>query len=378
MDFQLNDEQKMLVETSRDFFKRNLPASKLRELGEGTLRFERKLWQELAELGWLGLTVPEELGGLGMSFEDAVLIQQEAGRAALPGPFLEHLLLVRAILHAGSPAVLEGLLQPLVQGEVVGTIGSLYGVDDNPHPGSAALQVTGGEGGGGGHVSGTLALIPYANSADLILAAGQRGHQPVLLLLDARWMTSLEVTPPLDITCQLGSATFVDVPIPAEAVLAEGEAARALIRDLLDRAALLGAADMVGAAEAALEKAVAHARDREQFGKPIGSFQAIKHKCADMFVDVQLTQVAVHYAAWATDNAPQQGAELISAAKGLASTRCPRVAKEAIQIHGGLGFSWEGDVHIYYKRIERLGRLFGDRDWHWLRLASLVTAPCVR
>jgi alkylation response protein AidB-like acyl-CoA dehydrogenase len=284
------------------------------------------LWKQMAELGWQGALVREEHGGTGMSLVNACVLFEEAGRALLPGPFLLHVIATQAIARGGGDA----LLPDLVSGSKIAGFWLCY-----------ATQLD------EGMVTGDAELVPGASTADVL----------VIGLKDR----SMAVAPSGSFAAtEVDSA---DLTRPRATVAFDGPAGRLPSPDVSGssvRASVAIAAESVGAARAALDMAVAYARERTQFGKPIGSFQAIKHKAADMLRAVEAARLAVYYAAWAIDAVEPGHAVATAHAKVAANEAFLLCAKENIQIHGGIGVTWEHDAHLYYRRALANATMFGE------------------
>jgi len=369
MDFELSDDQELLRETVRRFLEAEAPVTPyVRGMLEDPRGTSDGVWKGLVELGLPGLLVPEAHGGAGLGMQEMGVVLEEMGRAVHPGPFASSALAAtKALLEAADAEQAAELLPPLAAGDRVATLGvyepgSRYAWE---HPRTSA---------GGSdadcRVSGEKSFVPDAGAADwLVVSARDDGGGGALgLFVVEREAPGVEVEPRPLVDGTRRAARVVLRSAPARR-LAGGPGAQALAA-ALDLQAVGLAADGVGAAERALELAVAYARERVQFGQPVGSFQAVQHLLVDMLRDVELGRAAAYYAFWAADCAsPAERARAAALAKAFASEAFPRIGADAIQTFGGVGFTWEYDVHLYYKRLLGLQSVGGDAAWHLETLA---------
>jgi alkylation response protein AidB-like acyl-CoA dehydrogenase len=326
MDFGLTDDQRDIQRTARDLLADRARPERMREHAEaGTT--DDGLWRELGELGWPGIAVAEEHGGQGLGGVELTILCEELGRSVAPVPFLPTVLAATLLEHAGSQAQRERWLGGLASGELTGAAGS----------------------------------------ADLLI--GGAGAQVIVLVEDdgARVLTpeDAEVTPTASID-PTRSAARVDAPAGA------GEALAGDVATALDRALVAVASELVGVCDRALEMTVAYVKERRQFGVPVGAYQAVSHRCAQMLLDTERARSLTAFAAWAADADPERLAEAAAMAKAAASDAGREVTAGAIQAHGGIGFTWEADVHWLYKRAQVDAALLGGAKHHRARLAALV------
>lgn len=320
----------------------------LMETDEG---FDRAVWKRLAdELDVQALAIPVEHGGAGGSWSDLAVVAEEMGRALTPGPFLSTLgLALPVLLASGDQQVVDELLPGIATGETIATL-AWIGDDGSWMPDTSAITAR--DQAGECLLDGHRSYVLDGHVADVLLvAAGNglyvvRGGAPGLIRTRQ---------PTMDQTRRLARLELCDVPARRLAV----NSAACCIEAALDHAAILLAADMVGGAQACLDASVAYAKEREQFGRPIGSFQAIKHKCAEMLVLIEAARSAVHYAAFALDESRAEVPTVAPLAKALAGEAYLRAAAENVQIHGGIGFTWEHDAHLYLKRARSSDGLLG-------------------
>lgn len=367
MEFDLSKPQKLMQKSARDLFARACPAKKVRELMAGDTAFDPELWSAVAEQGWLGLHLGESSGGLGLGVVDLVAVGEEMGRACFPGPFLGTIWAATLIGEA-SPA--SKYLQPLTAGESKGAVAFLE-ADASWDPSAVRMQAK--PEGKGYQLTGRKSFVSDAGVADVLVCVARAGADLALFAIPAKTAgLSIKPTPGLDQTRKFYDVAFEGVAVGADGVLAVGEAAiRALVRST-QVATLLVCADMLGGMQWILEDSVEYAKTRQQFGKPIGSFQAVQHLCADMLLWTESSRSAIYFAAWALDVEPQNGARAVSTAKVYTSDASREVANRGVQVHGGIGFTWEHDLQLYYKRSKSSEILFGDASHHRAQLADLT------
>jgi alkylation response protein AidB-like acyl-CoA dehydrogenase len=375
MDFGFSEEQEMLRQSARDFLTKESPMTYVRQMMEDERGFTDAVWKKMADLGWMGLVLPEEHGGAGLDFVDLVVVLEEMGRVVLPGPYLSTVLGAVAILEGGSAAQKQELLPKIAAGELRVAIAQL---EPDARWDAEGVQLVATPAGGGWKLSGTKLFVPDAHTADLLVVAGRtpgsRGAEGVgLFLVDARApgvTTTLLRT--MDQTRKLCEVGLKDVAVGGDRALgAPGTGWRILDR-VADRGKVALSAEMCGGAQKVLEMSVEYAKVREQFGRPIGSFQAIQHKCANMLVEVESSKSATYYAAWAVANDVPEAPLAAAMAKAYTSDAYRHTAGEGIQIHGGIGFTWEHDMHIYFKRAKSSEVTYGDATWNREIVAQLI------
>jgi len=376
MDFGFSEEQEMLRNMSRDFLANECPSTYVREMMDDERGFTDAFWRKMAELGWMGLALPEAHGGSGLSFVDLIVVLEEMGRVVAPGPFFSTVVLGgTALLEAGSDAQQQEFLPKLATGDLRVTLANL---EPSGRWDADGITLSATEKGGGWVLSGTKLFVPDALCADLLIVVGRQpgssGESGLgLFLVDAK-AAGVSITPlkTMDQTRKLAEVSFADVAVPAERVLGDVGAGWALLERISDRGKVGLCAEMCGGAEKVLEMSVEYAKVREQFGKPIGSFQAIQHKCANMLVEVESSKSVTYYAAWAVANDVDEAPLAAAMAKAYCSDAYRHSAGEGIQIHGGIGFTWEHDMHLYFKRAKSSEVTFGDATWNRERVAQLI------
>ncbi|HKX01029.1 MAG TPA: acyl-CoA dehydrogenase family protein [Methylomirabilota bacterium] len=376
MNFGFNDEQELLRSTARKFFENECGSDTVRRLMETPEGISPDLWTKLAEQGWLGLVYPEAYDGMGLGLVDLVVLMEEMGRAVVPGPYFSAVLLGGlAILEAGGEAQKKEWLPKIAAGD---RRVALAWMEPSAQLGPAGVTLTAVEKGGGYTLSGTKLFVHDAHTADaLVVAARTRpgaGADGVSLFLLPKGTRGLEVTllPTMDQTRKLCEVSLSDVSVGADALLGAAGAGWAPLSRVLDRATVALCAEMCGGAQKVLDMTVEYAKIRQAFGRPIGSYQGVKHRAADMLVDVENSKSITYYAAWALDEGAAEAPLAVSMAKAYVSDAYRRVAAAGIQLHGGIGFTWEHDLHLYFKRAKGSEFTFGDATHHRERVAQLV------
>jgi alkylation response protein AidB-like acyl-CoA dehydrogenase len=364
--FDLTDEQRAIKSTARDFLAARYKSERIRELAESERGFEQSDWREMAELGWPGLALPEEWGGQGLGIVDLAVLFEEMGYALAPSPLLSNTVAGLALSLCGSDEQRERFLRPLAAGELRGTP-ALWDAGTPGTIGEFAMEAR--AGGDGIVLDGEKVLVMDAAAADFLLVSTSDGRRH-LVERDAAGVT---VTPStsIDLTRQLYSVRLDGVQVPAANTL-PGEGPDYL--QVFDRVCVALASESTGIAQRTLEMAVEYAKDRQQFGRPIGSYQAVSHRCAQMLLETENARSAVYGAAWAADAAPESLPTAASMAKAYASDAGWRVPDASIQVHGGIGFTWEHDLHFFLKRGKANAAMFGDARWHRDRVADAVLA----
>ena len=369
--FGLTDSQQLMKNSAREFLAAECPSAEVRRLMETETAHDPNLWRKMAEQGWMGLPFSDDYGGMGLGMVEMAAVMEEMGRALVPGPYVSAVTLAGAALAmAGSEAQKQKYLGPVCRGESVATLALLEaGASWDPE----AVRMTATPKGSGYTLSGQKLFVPDAGVASFLVCAARSGSELVLAVVDPR-APGVTVTPmpAMDFTRRLYAVSFANVPIPAEDVLATGARARAALHHALDTATVALVAEMVGGMQRILEMTVAYAKTRKQFGKPIGQFQAVQHQCADMLLLTESSRSAAYYAAWALNQREPQADVAVSVAKSYASDAYREVGNRGIQVHGGMGFTWENDVHLYYRRAKASEIAFGDAAFHRERIARRV------
>lgn len=360
MDFELSDEQAMLRAASRDLLRDHSPA-------------DPALWRLAAGLGWPGLAVPEEYGGTGQGLIELALVAEEVGRSLGPVPFLPTVLVARAVARGGSPRLRKEVLPALAEG----TAWASWAFAEPRSPWTlAGVGATARRADGDTVVlDGVKTTVQDAEGARWLLVTARHDSVPASFLVD-RDAPGLTVRrqQALDLTRTVYEVRLDAVRVSLDRRLDDGPAA---VQRLLDDASMLAAADALGVMDHLLEMTVAYMKVRVQFGRPLGSFQAVKHKCAAMAMHVHGTRAATAYAAMAADAGSPDAVPAACAAASYASTAAGEVAGDALQLHGGIGFTWEHDLHLYLRRAKTDAVLYGDATVHRDRLSALIRPEAV-
>jgi alkylation response protein AidB-like acyl-CoA dehydrogenase len=365
----VSDEQQELRESVRRFLADRSPISAVRELMETTDGNDAAVWQQAStQLGLPGIAIPEEYGGAGFSFAEQAIVLEELGAGLYPGPYLASAVLAAtALLASQDEGARRDLLPAIASGETVATLA--FTEDDGSwEPDSIRLAAA--KDGPGWWLDGHKSFVLDGHTAALILVVASTDTGLSMFSVDGG-AAGLARTPlaTLDQTRKLARLEFRSVP--ARLVGSPGDA-RTVLDHTLDVAAIALAAEQLGGAQRALDMAVDYAKVRHQFGRPIGSFQAIKHRCADLLLEVEPLRSAVGYAAVAVADGSPEVPVLASLLKAYASEVYFRVAAENIQVHGGIGFTWEHDAHLYFKRAKSSELFLGDGSYHRERLATRI------
>ena len=377
MHFALTDEQRALQDAVRSYLRDRFGPAQVRALYDapGSDGVPAELWQAVGEQGWLAVMVPEEYDGIGLGLLDAAVIARAFGAGTVPGPWLSTVLLGEALRLAGSPEQQRATLPGLAAGAVKGAV-ALLAPGSSPTPAGAPVPASvpasaatlSGATLSGATLSGRLDLVEHAAVADLVLVASTDGG---LHLVDPRAAgVTITAHDTLDRTSRLSTITLDGAPSERLA-----GSSPEVLQQLLDRAAVLVAGDLVGLSRRALTDTVEYDKTRVQFGKPVGSFQAVKHELAGLHLAVTMAEYAATYAAHAADAGLVDAQLAASIAKAKASDVAGDVVGAMIQFHGGIGYTWEHDAHIYFKRAKRLQYAYGDAVQHRERIARLALDP---
>lgn len=359
MDLGFTEEQDMFRQAAREFFERECPTTVVRELEQSALGYSPEMYRQMADLGYLGVIVPEQFGGQGLTFLELAILYEEMGRRLVPSPHFAATLAALAILEAGTPAQQAALLPGLAAGRQILTLALIEPAD--PRYAVEAIQLPARSEGKGFILDGGKLFVDYAHVAHQIIVAARTDAGPTLFLVD-REAPGVTVSPLRTIGSEAhNEVVLAGVRVGPEAVLGPvGGAAEPLAR-VLTRAKAALAAWMVGGAAAALDMTVSYAKNRVQFGQPIGSFQAIQHKLANVATEVEGARLITYRAA--TTITEGQPADLEAAmAKAYVSETYRRAAAEGCQIHGGYGFMMETDIQLYFRRAKANEVEFGDAE----------------
>jgi len=356
MQFGLSESQEFLRDSARKFFAGECPGAEVRRLMETDTAYDAALWSKLAEQGYTGIIFPEEFGGVGLGKVELILLMEEAGRALLPGPFFSTVALAGSVLDAlGTSDQKKKYLAPICRGEARSTVAFL---EASASWNLADVQITAVN----GKLTGEKLFVTDAAAANFLLVVARNG----VFIVDAK-APGIRITPMLgmDLTRKIYLVQFSNTP-------AEKLGDVAGISKAIDVATAALVAEMVGGMQRTLDITVEYAKTRKQFGKPIGMFQAVQHQCADMYLETESSRSAAYYAAWTLEENAPDAATAVSIAKMYASDASRTVGNRGIQIHGGMGFTWENDIHLYYRRAKASETMFGDATFHRERIARLV------
>jgi len=372
VDFAFNDDQELLRSTTRAFLDEHQSLAHLRPVLEAEEPFDRDVWRRGAELGWTAMLVPPEHGGGSVTDQplvDLAVLAEELGRVLYPGPFVPTNVVADAVARWGSDEQCAELLPGLASGELVAAWCTT--ADGSAEP--AAIDVRAEPTGDGYRLDGVARHVHGATTADVLLVSAHAGDELVLLLvsLPADGAT-VRRHGGLDLTRRAGDVSFDHVTVPETALLARDE--RAV--DALERALALGvvlqSSEAAGAADHVVRTTIQYAKDRHQFGRPIGSFQAIKHRLADLHVTVEGMLAAARYAALAYGDGLPDADEAVAVAGSFVADAFVFVAGESVQLHGGIGFTWEHDAHLFVRRAIVDRSRYGDPAWHRERLCRIL------
>jgi alkylation response protein AidB-like acyl-CoA dehydrogenase len=366
MDFAFSEEQEMLRGSARDFLAKECSPKVVRRLMEGDDTYDPALWKKVAGLGWTALGIPEQYGGVG-TFLDLIVVLEEAGRALLPGPFFATMgMAVPALIESGTEAQKKEVLGAIAAGDARATLA----VTEPPGRWDAAgIAVTAKQAGGGWRLDGVKLFVPDAEHADYMVVVARtrgEGEDGISLFLVKGRPKGMSVSPlkTLDMTRRWAEVRFDGVELGADALMGPAGAAWPRLKRALEWATAALCAEMVGGAQKVLETSTEYAKTRQQFGKPIGIYQAVSHKLADMLVLSESSRSATYYAAWAVEADAPDRSMAASMAKAYVSDAYRKIAGDGIQVHGGIGFTWEHDMHLYFKRAKSSEVTLGDATYH--------------
>ncbi|MEE8413522.1 MAG: acyl-CoA dehydrogenase family protein [Dehalococcoidales bacterium] len=376
MNFELDEEQIMLKTAARDFLEKECPKKLVREMMEDEEGYSGELWKKIADLGWLGLTFPEEYDGVGSSFLDLVVLLEECGRALLPCPFMPTVVLTgHPILAAGTDEQKKYFLPQIAGGGMILSLALMEASGDFE---ASDIAVTATPSGDNFIINGMKLFVPNAHIADYLLCvtrtndASNKEEGITLFLVDAR-TDGIQIEVLKTLTGEkLCEVVFNNVTVPAKNILGEPDRGWSIMKRVLVEAQVAECAWMVGGARWAMETSIEYAKMRIAFDRPIGSFQAIQHKLANMAVEVEGATSIMYYAAWTIMENDSDMALAASMAKSWCGETYKHATFDGIQIHGGMGYTWDHDMHLYLKRAKACEVTFGDSDYHREKVAQLL------
>lgn len=378
MDIKLSEDQIEIARQARRFCEKESPVEFVRDMFEDERGFTDAIWAKMVEMGWTAMCIPEVYGGLEMELMDLAVVLEEMGRGVIPGPFFSTVMLAaEAVMKAGDDGQKERYLSGIAIGEIRGTL-ALHEADGGADPGY--IQMKAGANGDGFVLNGTKLFVPDAHTADFLVCAArtEEGNDPAqgitFFIVDAGANgVSISLLPTMDGTRKLCAVEFKGVKVGPEGILGETHKGWDALRPVLQRAQVGLCAECVGGAQQAMEMATEYARVRIQFDQPIGAYQAVKHRCAQMFVEAESSRSVLYWAAWAQDHGdPEEAERAASVAKTYCSEAFRNISASAIQVLGGTGFSWEHDIHLYIKRAKANEVALGDPVYHREQIAKLI------
>jgi alkylation response protein AidB-like acyl-CoA dehydrogenase len=366
VDFAFSEEQEMLRKSTRDFLAKECSSKVVRRLMESPDAYDPALWKKLADLGWTALGIPESYGGVG-GFLDLVVVFEEAGRALLPGPFFATMgLAVPTLLEAGTEAQKREVLTAISSGAARATLAV---TEPSGRWDAAGVTLSAKPSGGGWKLDGVKLFVPDAEVADYTVVAARtrgEGEDGISLFLVKGRPNGMTVTQlkTLDTTRRWCEIRFDGVELGADALMGSPHLAWGPLKRAMEWATAALCAEMMGGTQKVLETSTDYAKTRQQFGKPIGIYQAVSHRLADMLVLSESGRSATYYAAWTVDADAPDRSLAASIAKAYVSDAYRKVAGDGIQVHGGIGFTWESDLHLYFKRAKASEVTLGDATYH--------------
>lgn len=363
MYIELNDNQKLIGREARRFLHKECSLDVVKEACNSENVFDRKLWHKMVPLDWMALNIPKAYGGLDAELTDICVLLEEMGRALLPGPFFSTAILSAPLLaEGGNEKKKTEMLPKMADGKIISTLAIHEALNKN---GKDSVKIK--NSGDGYVISGTKYLVPYADVADIIFVPvfdeNDKGAITILMVETTEKGVECRNLQTIDFSRKFYVVEFNKVKVPYENLIGKEKKGKNLLKYIISKAMVGLSAENIGGAKVAMEQALEYAKTRIQFEKPIGSFQAIKHLCADMKIDIDGTEILTYYAAWANEKR-MKDSQAVSLASYVNSTEMyKRVTDIATHIHGALGVTWENDMHMYYKRAWSNSYMFGvDRE----------------
>ncbi len=369
MNFSFTEEQEELRRYTRQWLDENCAMPTVRSLMETEHGYEPDHWAAIAEMGWLGMAIPERWGGAGFGFLELFVLLEEQGRSLFCAPFLSTVVMAATVVEeAGDDRQKEEILPAIAGGEL--RLAAAFTEPNGSWEAGGVAATAHPLAGGGWTLNGTKSFVLDGHTADLLVVAArtEAGVSLFLVPSEAQGLSRRRLET-MDQTRKQAEIELQDVQVAADARLGPEGYGWPILERMVEKAAVALSAEQVGGAQACLEMAVSYAKVRKQFGRPIGSFQAIKHKCADMLAQVEAARSAAYYAAWAVSEDNEERSLMAGLAKSYCSEAYFSAAGENIQIHGGIGFTWEHDAHLYFKRAKSSELLFGDPSHHREKIA---------
>jgi alkylation response protein AidB-like acyl-CoA dehydrogenase len=375
MDFGFSEEQELLRGQARDFLDKQCSPAVVRSLMASESGHDKALWSRMVDLGWTAIPFPEQYGGLGLGMVDLTVVLEEMGRHVTPSPLISAVGLAgMTLLYGANEEQRQRWLPSLCDGTALGTVAL---VENSGRWDAHGVQLSAQRSGSGWVLRGEKAYVADAHIADWMIVVARTGAGDgdgvTLFVVDtnAPGVTVRNVQS-MDQTRRMATVSFADVSVDADRIIGGEGRGWSVLRRGVDRALVAISAELCGVAQRAMEMSVEYAKTRQQFGRPIGSYQAVSHKCADMLVQVESAKSLTYYAAWAVDNDVPEAPLAAAMAKAYASDAARQVTGAAIQVHGGIGFTWEHDMHLYVKRAKWGETMLGDAVYHRERVAQAL------
>jgi len=371
MNFGFTEEQELLRDQVRRFLDTSCPMTEVRKIMKEPRGFSRELWRQMAELGWLGLVIPVDFGGVGLSWVDLIVILEETGRSLYPSPFISHSIAASTLAETANEAQQKRWLPDLASGEKIAIPAILDG-DGPPDADNITLVGVAVEEGKSFALDGEKCFVADAGLADLLMVAFRKDRADgaiALAVIDAdQEGVSVTATATMDETKRTGTLKLKNVVVDEENLLTCDDTT--IVR-LLNKGVVAVTAEMVGAAEAALNLTSDYSKVRVQFDNPIGKYQSVKHRLADIYVDIESFKSLLYYAAWTVDESPDELSRSASLAKAYASDAFAQLGIDGVHLHGAIGYTAEYDIQLYLKRSKWARPMYGDSDYHYERVATL-------
>jgi len=374
MDLGLTEEQELLKNSARDFLEKEVSEAYVRQMEEDEKGFSPEVWKKMADLGWQGLIVPEEYEGVGFGFLDLIVLLEEFGRALVPGPFVSTMVAATAIMEGGSEEQKKQWLPKIASGDVIATLAF---TEPSARFDAEGVEMKAEKSGDGYTLNGTKLFIPDAHVADLLVVVartGGAGESGISLFLvegkSSGVSTEVLKTIASDKQCEV---KFENVKVPAANLMGDEGQGWTIMQRVIRKATCMEAAYLVGLAQMDFEISVNYAKERVQFGRPIGSFQAIQHKAADMVTDVDGARFIMYRAAWSVAEGEPDADMQVSMAKAWVSDATRRVVAHGQQIHGGIGFTKDYKIQLFFRRQKRGELMWGDGDYHREKVAEALS-----
>lgn len=373
MDLRLTEQQEILKKSAKDFLTKECPKAKVRELEKDEKGYDPDLWQKMAELGWLGFNIPEEYEGMGYSFEDLTIHIEEVGKNILPGPYLSTVVNTFAIVEAGPDEMKKDLLPKISNGKCILTLAWL---EDNGQFDAGGVTMKATAKGNDYVLNGTKYFVDSAHVADkmIVVARTGSGSGPdgiTLFVVDAK-ATGIksEVMPVISLD-KLCVVTFKDVTVPAKNILGKVNKGWDILRAIVRKGSILKSAESLGGLETVVDMTVTYSKERVQYDRPIGAFQALQHKMSDMWINLSTSKYLLYEAAWMESEGIPNAKEA-SMAKAYINESYKFVTALGVKLHGGIGTSADHDVPLYYRRAKAADTVYGSTDYHREQVAQAI------